>query len=396
MNNDFLALFPRIWARRTQIYKENMLISRVIGNYRLENDLTVGDRVTRPYYSDMTINNYQRGSEVKLQKRKANPEWLIIDTEKEISIYIDTLDELQSKYDIQNDFISRSSYLLSNCVDGLFFQNVLDANYTANVPAPLNSTNMAQFVTWIKAQMIFNQIEMDRPLDLVLPALEASYIETMSLSTSYGFKVADESFKAGYIRQRNGYAMSYQGMETFTSNNLPQTVTLGTANPSANATIIIGGITFTFVATPTLWNQIAIGANLDATIANANLIFEGDGAIQPADDPNDPDYQSLNKVKLFNAKLMTDSASTPNLVLVTSGEVVIGGTLFVSGSRTVYGLAERRGSIDIVMQRQAVPQFNKAPLQLGWNILLVNLFGTRAFKDGRERMVKLPFQRNDT
>jgi hypothetical protein len=186
-------------------------------------------------------------------------------------------------------------------------------------------------------------------------------------------------------------------MATFTSNNLPQTVTLGTSKPANNSTLIIGGITFTFTTgTATLWNQIPVGADIPTTLATANAIFQGDGAIQPTDDPTDADYQALGKIKLLNAKLTLDSASNPNIVLITTGETVIGGTLFVSGSRTIYGLAERRGSIDIVMQRQAVPQLNKAPKQLGWNFLFVNLFGSKVFKDGRARMVKLPFARSDT
>jgi hypothetical protein len=177
---------------------------------------------------------------------------------------------------------------------------------------------------------------------------------------------------------------------TYISNFLPQTSLFGTANFAANDTVIIAGVTFTFKATPALWNDIAVGADIPTSLANANLVLSGKGAIQPT---ASADIKSLAKVVATGAFFKQDSATTPNTVLVNSGDVTIGGSDFVAGSRTIYGLAERTGSIDIVIQRQATPQINKAPKQLGYNTLLVNLYGVKAFQDGRDRMVMLPFPR---
>ena len=110
--NDVQAFIPSIWSKRTQLMKREKSIIYAIANFEEREGLKFGAEVFRPFMmDDLEINQYTRGKDGKEQTLKTMPEKLLIDQENEITVYIDTNDQTQSKYSIEKEFSDRASNL---------------------------------------------------------------------------------------------------------------------------------------------------------------------------------------------------------------------------------------------------------------------------------------------
>ena len=94
-------------------------------------------------------------------------------------------------------------------------------------------------------------------------AVSPEFEEIVSLY--YGAKVTD----LGDNVAQNGYFKKISGYMLYSTNNLTNTAVLSLATqPTADDTVVIQGVTFTFVASPTAAGDVDIGASVDATRAN--------------------------------------------------------------------------------------------------------------------------------
>lgn len=159
MANDVKAFIPTLWSKRTQLMKKRKSIIYAIANFEERATLALGDRVVRPYMmDDLEINRYVRGEDGKEQKLKTLPEYLDIDNENEITVYIDAHDVLQSKYGIEKLFSERASNLLIRNEDGRFLEEILFAEYELDAGA-VNKTNVADLVVQAKDELTVNDVE---------------------------------------------------------------------------------------------------------------------------------------------------------------------------------------------------------------------------------------------
>jgi len=51
-------------------------------------------------------------------------------------------------------------------------------------------------------------------------------------------------------------------------------------------------------------------------------------------------------------------------------------------------LAERRGAIDMVIQKLPTAQINKVEDKLGHNFITYDLYGIKTFQEGKDRMIE--------
>lgn len=86
------------------------------------------------------------------------------------------------------------------------------------------------------------------------------------ISLYFGAKVTDLGDKVS----ENGYFTKISGYQLYTSNNTTGSAVLALAtNPTANDTVTIQGVTFTFVSSiGTTAGNVLIGADADASRAN--------------------------------------------------------------------------------------------------------------------------------
>ena len=132
MANNLDAFIPELWSRRIQNLMKNALVATQICSFEEQADLKFGDRIHRPYANDLTVNNYTKYTDTTAQDLTATDEYLDIDQSKEISFAIDEVDQIQSKYDLENSYVERAAYRLANDVDGKVLKEVSNAAVTCD------------------------------------------------------------------------------------------------------------------------------------------------------------------------------------------------------------------------------------------------------------------------
>lgn len=195
------------------------LVGRDIASFAERTTLRDGDTIHRPYTTFLSVNTYVKGVDVTIQDIAPTDQTLVVNTSKEVSFYIDNIDQIQNRYDIQQQKADEAAYLLSNEIDtALFGQYTNAARYYDNVDftggvaggIAVDETTIAKMVTGVKAKLIKNNVR-SNDLFMVVSPMVAMYIERYAAAN--GFNVADATIK-------NGYAGNYLGFRIYVSNNL--------------------------------------------------------------------------------------------------------------------------------------------------------------------------------
>jgi len=89
MANTLTALNVEIWSKDMQriFFKENVALA--LANTELRDQLHEGDRVNKPYHSEMKPATYTKGTEVTLQDIGATNEYLEVATAYVVPFYLD-------------------------------------------------------------------------------------------------------------------------------------------------------------------------------------------------------------------------------------------------------------------------------------------------------------------
>lgn len=325
---------------------------------------------------DLEINKYVRGEDGKEQTLKTLPEYLDIDNENEISVYIDDHDVLQSKYGIEKLFSERASNLLIRNEDGRFLEEILFAAYELDAGA-VNKTNVADIVVQAKDELTVNDVE-DEGLIMVGPSKLMGAIELNAIKD--GFNLADSTLK-------NGYAGGFLGIGCYKNNNLPHTTKLS-KDPADGDAITINGVKITFKTTPAAAGEVKVGASLADSLENANKVLLG--AIENSSTGKALSTTDRKKMKLVRAKLIMGNDNKAHVF--TSGKATIALTGFANEKTYVYAMIGQKKTIDCVIQEMPTIQQNKAQLRKGYFYLATDLFGVKSFKEGRERMIKIKME----
>ncbi|MGI8467735.1 MAG: hypothetical protein ACR2N3_04715 [Pyrinomonadaceae bacterium] len=199
------------------------LVSRDITSFAERATLVDGDTVHRPYSTFLSVNNYVKGVDVTIQDIAPVDETLVVNTAKEVSFYIDDIDQLQNRYDIAKVKADEAAYLLRDAIDSTVFGQYVNAAYyfdnvdfTAGAAGGLavDETNIHKLVTGVKAKLMKNNVNPNGDLFMVVTPTIAMYIERYAAAN--GFNIADSTI-------RNGYAGDYLGVRIYVSNNLTNT-----------------------------------------------------------------------------------------------------------------------------------------------------------------------------
>lgn len=183
----------------------------------------------------------------------------------------------------------------------------------------------------------------------------------------------------------------YFGIKFYVSNQLTSTAVLSLATQvTADDTVVIAGVTFTFKAAPAAAGEVDIGANVDGTRANlATLINAPDTttatgiALSAADQLT---FQTISAVNDNTANTLTVTALGIGVLDVS--ETLTDGTDAWTATkqlqRNLFGVV---GNPVLVVQRE--PSVKVVPAQDMLADYYINgvLFGTKTFTDNGKQMV---------
>jgi hypothetical protein len=383
-------LSPQLWSPRMQILLKKNLVAGAIANTEERATLTYGYRVHRPYHGDVYAQTYTKGTVPSFQDMTATDEYLDVDQAKIIPLFIDDIDSVQNKYDALNKYTTRSSYRMKDSIDKKFLAVLAAGAALGNSSAvSLDTTNVVKYTSESKAALFNNGTEEDAPWYMVVDGDTVSTIEqTLNFA---GFKVSDDTLVNGY--GLGAYLGDWQGLKMFKSQNLPSTVSIVFSDdPTATKTLIINGVTFTFVASlgTTPGNvlidggsavDVTIGTNLVAAINNGTA---GTTYYQ---------LSAADRAKLENANVVASYvAGTNTLTLTAAGKMVIGGDQDTGtvGTQTMKLLVGKIGGGDLVIQKEPSLEILRATDgRRGYIATTLALYGAKVFNEGAQRTYAL-------
>ena len=381
MANNLDAFSPEYWSARTQRLLKKKLIAREIASMEEQATLRDGDMVHRPYYSDVVVNNYTKGTDVTVQDVSATDEYLVVNKSKEATVYIDEIDVKQNKYDAANKYIDRMTYALKKDIDGAFLQEVLNAQYTmsdgdmggnAGDPVTVSVANVFKLFTLTEAKMNANDIEDTKPRFFVItPDVKANIQQTNLVN---GFNQADAALR-GTLKGM-GYLGQWGNFNIFVSNNVAHTNEVTMSSVAAADTLTINGVTITFAAAPAAaWECKPSLAALKGMI---------NGVMATAGDYVEFDAADRAKLLAVNAKAIDDGT---DVTIVTAGSVAYSQSGVTLGGEIAHCWAGQYGCSDMVIQKDVAVQKNKEPKKTGYNYLCWTLYGIKTFTEGAKRCI---------
>jgi len=392
MANDLQHFSSELWSARVQNLLKNNLVSGAIANTEERSTLIYGDRIRRPYHSELYAQDYTKGTAATILDVSTTDEYLDVDQAKILPIYVDDIDDIQNKYKTMDKLSMRAAYELRDLVDRACLAEVANAGLYNSTAWTLATNNIVQALSEAKAALVNNGCESNAPWYAVLDPDTVSIIE--QYFSANGFRKQDETLVNGY--GLGGYMGDFLGLKCFQSQNVKSTATLVYSDDPTNATtLIINGVTFTFVSSlgTTAGNVlIDAGSDVDVTLGT-NLVAAINGTTAGSI------YYPLaaaDRAKLKRRGVTaTYAASTNTLTITAAGKMTIGGTQDTCTSSTqVLDLPMgQMGNFDLVMQKDVKSEFARTTgdtsPKLGTNILTWALYGKKTFVEGAQRMYRL-------
>lgn len=381
MANNASAFIPALWSKRLQILTKNQLVAKEVCSFEEQAWLAYGDTVHRSYANDLMVNDYVKYTDTTAQDLVGTDETLVVNKSKEISFTIDEIDDIQSKYDLEDNYVSRAAYRLANDID----QNVLKEVSNAAVvydnawsAISMTTSNCLATVMNAWAALTANGCEMDKTWALVVSPKTASVIAQT---------VAGDGFNLADLALRNGYAGNFAWYKVYVSNNVAHTNTATLSSVVATDKITIAWVEFEFVSSlSTTAGTVAKWAN-DAAAA-ANLVAAINGASGAG--TTYVDITAADRAKLKNAWVVA-SASAWVVTITSWGKVLMStpDTTITIGTAVEHAMLCRPGAIDMVMQKGIGVRKTPLAKQKADYFIISCLYGIKTFKEWKDRMVDI-------
>lgn len=383
MANSLSASFPEIWAwkQQTEFFKQNVAMKICKFEQGLEGK-KYGDTLNRTY-SSMSVypDSYTRGTAITIQDITDTNEQLVINNEWAQGFYVDEHDDIQNMYSAALEYGRKTGEYLSNQVDAIVLAEALNAASTVTV-GTLATTNIVSTIASANQALAKKNVMSKDKYAVISPEFESILVQHVENRATVKWDQVG----------MNGYIMSYMGYDFYVSNQLTSTAVLSLATqPTANDTVTIAGVTFTFVASPSAAGDVDIGANVDATRANLATLINA-----PSTTTATGVALSTANASLFKARISAVNDNTADTLTVTgkglgvlevSKSLTDGTDTWTAASQLQHNLFGVKGNPYLIIQRMPKVVERPVPDKMGSNYLNSVLFGTKTFQDNSYAMV---------
>lgn len=384
MANSHSALAPVNFMPMVQRYVNKKLVAKMVARTRFPGGmLRSGQSIDWPYTTDMRTQAYTPGTDLTIDSNTATSDTLSLNVSRAATFTLDPNQQKQAEdKGMQAKMANQAAHQIASDIDQRVFTTAINGANNTQAAGTLNSGNIYSALGTAMATLHRNNLDME-PFVVIDPE-RANLLAQSQIGNT--FNGADAAWKNGFISD------SVAGFRVYRSNNLPtsNTITLAT-NPTANDTVVIAGVTFTFVSTiGTTAGNVLIGGSAAATQTNLRTLF------------NDPSTTTANGVALSVAdqrKLQTGGFSMGAFssdVATITGYGKQGNTETLTASADGFGtetgslLAGGVGSVALAMQIE--PTMASAPLPnrpMETNYAIHTLFGTKVFHRDANLLVNM-------
>lgn len=399
--------FKQVYSNSYQEIFPKVLVGKKIANTRFQSDLKYGESVTRAIVdiSGVLVRDVTILSDRTVDSISDSEELLTINYHK------GTTFPLSSKEMIQAGPLNPAAYVGAKvamktaiAVDADILYEVLNADQdfdngdlttlsSSGTPITLSLTTVPQMVSRMPAKLRrANQ-------ELVNMAMVVDSYALSDITQYLMGKQIDNSLSVF----KNGYAGTIaSGAEIYVSENLTGEAVLSMAtNPTADDTVSINGVTWTFKATPAAAGEVDIAGSADATralladaINNADGNAAGAGSASTYFEVSAADRAILEAAGIKSegsAAVNNDTANTITVVARGAGRLTVAET-FTDATDAwtknfIHAYFGKKGAIDVVIQDKVDMEMREEPKQRTTNIMSDALYGVKTFADGSKKFL---------
>lgn len=376
--------------------RQKVLVAEQVTNHRLESNLTIGATVNR-YKLDLSkvrVRTETRYSDRTLDKISHSKELITVDQEKYMGFPLHKNDILQNGPLKAGEEAGKQIAIKAMAwLDGFYLSKVKDAYDTfdagdigGSAGAPIDfatSGNVDKIITLAPAKIRTNHVDLNN-LGWVLDPIALAYVELSLLGKS--INLANSVFQ-------NGYAGPVHNGDMYVSDNLTFEAEIDlSTKPTADDTITIGGVVFTFKAAAAAAGDVKIGA--DASAAAANLVKAINGAAG-GDGTNYFELAEADRITIsdtLRCVASVDGSNKLSLMCIGAGRVTVsdGLTAAVNWANTrLHGYAGKKKQIDVIQQREINLDKRPEPKQPVDNYFVDFLAGAFVFDDAKQNFLDL-------
>ncbi len=378
---------------------QKVLVGKSIANLRFEKKLKYGESVERFAYdiSGVRVRSTVRGMKSTIDSISDSTELLTINIEKEAVFHISDGEVTQAGPLNPGEVIGgQIAIKVATDLDARILGEVVNAAYTfdtgdlttgasTKIPFTLDSTNVPKAVVRMPAKLRSKNQTLTN-LCWVIDSYGASDIEQYLMGKSIDL--------AGYVF-KNGYAGTARNADLIVSENLTgeAVLTLG-EDVTANDTVTINGVKFTFVASlssgPAVAGEVVAGANDDASRVNLTAALNNTGTTSATYTAvSAADLATLEDLKITATDDTT--AKTVTIRAVGSGRLTVAEGLTHASNVWTYNFIHsyfgKKGAIDVVVQDMKKVDMRKTSDKRGTNVFTSYLAGIKTFADGAKKFL---------
>lgn len=401
--------FKQVFSAEYQMSHFKQPVYQVLADTRFESGLSKGQTLNRSYASDVVVNDMGGDGSYSTQAITDTQEQLTISSEKEASIYVKKLDELQAHLPVKQKYGRKLANALINQIDGDVLltayqgagstvdSGVLAGTGSDGLGITPTANNIAQVFTLayeklVKKNVVYNAnarfagIQAEVPEGMPIATIPAEVLTFIQLY------LGGKDTMLGDRVSTNGFRGSFMGFELFVSNALPWTAELGIATqPTDGDTVTINGVTFTFKTTlGSTAGNVLIGASADTANTNLAALI------------NTPGTTTAEGVALSaaNQKLLKNITATANttpntLTLVSSGWGVVetsetltaAADVWTVGKEIVHCVFGLSKSVTLVVQKDPSLEENFVSGKIGRDYIAWTVYGRKVFVDQAPQLV---------
>lgn len=401
--------FKTVYHAEYQMSHFKEPVYQILADTRFESGLTKGQTLSRTYASDVQVNDMAGDGGYSTQAITDNAETLSINKEKEVSIYIKKLDELQAHLPVKQKYARKIVQALINQIDGDVLLTAYQGAGTTLDDGDFGGTdgnghtatasNIATVFTTAMQKLRLKNVVYNKRFQsgtkLEVPEGMPIAVISPEILTYIELYLGGKDTLLGDQVSRNGYSGYFMGFNLFVSNSLAWTATLDVATiPVAGDTIVINGVTLTAAAdnSAATAGEYSIETTNDLAMANLVLLINGTGT---AGADEYIDVSTANRRLLKNITASYDT-STDKLTLTSSGwgTVVVSETLtpaadiWTVGKQQLHCIFALSKSVTLVVQKDPELVENFVSGKIGRDYIAWTVYGLKVFVDQAAQIVE--------
>ena len=404
--------FKTVFSAEYQMSHYKEPVYQIFADSRLEASLTKGQTIARSFASDVDVNDMAGDGGYDPQAVTDTQETLVINYEKETSIYVKKLDELQAHLPIKQKYGQKLANALINQIDAdvllqlhLGAGTVMDDGTFAGTAGDghvATSANIALvFTTAMQRLRLKNVVYHKRfssKMKLEVPEGMPAAAITPEILGFIEIYLGGKNTLLGDQVSRNGYSGYFMGFETFTSNALPFNSVLAMATqPVSGTTATINGVVITFrdtLTAPTGASEVHIASTVDITRANLAAFLNAGGrtSVTEATDAGASSATRANQRLLRNFVAVNDNAAdTMTLQGAGKGTVAlsttVGSGIWTVARQRVNCIFALARSCSLVIQKDPSLEENAVSRKIGKDYIAWTVYGIKIFTDQAPQIV---------